>query len=342
MPAAARDAVARWRDGLRSRSEWAATTPADALRLVESQIATLRDAARQLGISGEGREKFLAGLMRLTAGLVARGAADGKGIDLLVTAGIDPLPTEFGVARASLTIEAPPNWTMEGERTFEFAGLSRGEAKEAHTRLKPLADPQTTVLRAQLAMETAEGRQVVRFEQTLLPSIGRWWIIGPFDAPQAARLQEAFPPEAKIDFDATYAGKGGGPIRWQRVERPLGPEADLADEFFVEFHKVFGRYEQNAVAYGLAYLEAPREMDAVLALGSDDGFALWLNGKEIARKDVGRPYLSREDRVPLHLVKGSNTLLLKISQGGGMWGFGAHLEDESGKPLTDVQVKWTP
>jgi hypothetical protein len=46
--------------------------------------------------------------------------------------------------------------------------------------------------------------------------------------------------------------------------------------------------------------------------------------------------------VPLHLVKGSNTLLLKISQGGGMWGFGAHLEDESGKPLTDVQVKWTP
>jgi hypothetical protein len=52
---------------------------------------------------------------------------------------------------------------------------------------------------------------------------------------------------------------------------------------------------------------------------------------------MGRGYLSKQDRVPVKLKKGPNTLLLKVFQGGGDGGFCVHVEDKDGKPLTKVK-----
>ncbi|MEZ6084541.1 MAG: hypothetical protein R3E58_11535 [Phycisphaerae bacterium] len=91
----------------------------------------------------------------------------------------------------------------------------------------------------------------------------------------------------------------------------------------------------------MTYLHAPRDMDVVLAIGSDDGVAVWLNGDEVYRHDVGRPFTSKQDRVKVSLKKGSNAMLLKISQGGGM-GLLNDVETEDGQLAEEVTSHLQP
>ena len=62
--------------------------------------------------------------------------------------------------------------------------------------------------------------------------------------------------------------------------------------------------------------------NAELLLGSDDGFAIWLNGEQVgAGLEIGRAVLVDSDRFPVRLRKGPNLLLVKVTQIGGEWGF---------------------
>ena len=256
---------------------------------------------------------------------------------------------------ADIEWEPAANWRFEGDRSWHCARIPAEEPAAFETVIVPEGALQTAILKGQLTLhgamaETgAEARPdgvhhfpAIPIRKVLLPSINRWWIVGPFDAPDDDRLQMVLPPEQNVDLDATYQGKGNKSIGWRRVERDIIGEADLSDEFYIEFHKVFDEYQQNAVAYALTWLHAPREMDVVLAVGSDDGNVVWLNGEEVFRHDVGRPYLSREDRMTVRLHKGANELLVKISQGGGMWGFSVHVEDSEGEPQTEVKALLEP
>ena len=83
---------------------------------------------------------------------------------------------------------------------------------------------------------------------------------------------------------------------------------------------IFGPIE-NCCAYLLTILESPVAQDAELRIGSDDGFALWLNGAAVTDQLALRRGLAVDaDRVPVRLRQGANALLLKVSQGGGDWG----------------------
>jgi alpha-glucosidase len=237
---------------------------------------------------------------------------------------------------------APANW-KSGEQGRSAEG--RPGADEVVTLRRPLerdgaAQPLTLTGRAMLKL----NEQIIEFpfEKTLLPSINAWWVVGPFDAPESKGLTTVYPPEKSIDLAATYPGKDDAAIAWRKVERPLTAGADFGAEFFVNFADVFGRRHYDAVAYAVAYLHAPEDMDVTLAMGSDDGAVVWLNGREVHRVAVGRAYQARQDKVALRLSAGVNTLLLKIDQHGGDWGFGASLENAGGKPVTNVRALLTP
>lgn len=163
----------------------------------------------------------------------------------------------------------------------------------------------------------------------LFPSINGWWICGPFDNPWEQGIDVKFPPEDGFDAAATWpAGKDGIPARWHRVLRSLEPGADLQRENFVDLNVVFGKRIEHAVAYARCVLESDRECGAELAVGSDDGVAVFLNGVRLHANHVGRAYRSKADRVKLPLRAGTNELLLKITQGEAGWGFCAHVEGE--------------
>jgi hypothetical protein len=229
---------------------------------------------------------------------------------------------------------------MDGHQ--KQVSLLSGQPLVFDAQLDGPAELQTAVVRGEFAVQDDDWILRLPVATTLFPSINRWHLLGPFDAPDNDRLATVFPPEKELDLTKTYTGQGGAPIRWQAIERPVSADSDLTDEFFVEFHKYFGGIKYNAVAYALVYLHAPRDLEASLAFGSDDGIVIWVNDAEIYRHDVGRAYQPKEERVPVRLREGANRLLVKISQGGGMWGFGMHVETPDGKPLPEVTVKLQP
>src|SRR5262249_45412081 len=161
--------------------------------------------------------------------------------------------------------------------------------------------PRASLLTADISLLIGDKSLQFKVQQPLLPSIGTWWIAGPFNTADYAALTKAFGPEKNLDLEATYDGSGGEKIRGTRAGRPLDNTTDPTSEYYVDFHKALGKHHDNAVAYAVAFLTVPRATGAVLALGSDDGAVAWLNGVEILRRAEPRPFLSKQDRVPIHL-----------------------------------------
>jgi alpha-glucosidase len=330
------------------------SNPRDVVTLVNSAWRRTLDRVRTESLTNEVSTKALMRLFGVVCSVEANPQTVGKQsggeqsggesavqLDFAISLGPETpqsSPTDAAAAKWSATVEfdTPQHWQLLDGESWRIDSLAVSDALHGSGRIAPLADAQTTVLSGTINVTVGDTNIKVPLRRTVLPSINRWWIVGPFDAPNTDRLKTPFPPEAKVDLAASYKGKDNQAIAWQKVARQVTPESDLGDEFFVEFHKCFDGYIYNSVAYGFTYLRAPRDMDVVLAIGSDDGVAVWLNGSEVYRHDVGRPFTSKQDRVKVRLKKGSNTLLLKISQGGGMWGFSTHVETPDGQPALDV------
>ena len=92
----------------------------------------------------------------------------------------------------------------------------------------------------------------------------------------------------------------------------------------------------------MVWVVAPKALDADLAVGADDGVVVWLNDQRIHTNLVARGYQSHEDHVPISLKAGANTLLLKVTQGGGDWKFCAHIESKDGAPLPELTYSLEP
>lgn len=88
----------------------------------------------------------------------------------------------------------------------------------------------------------------------------------------------------------------------------------------VELQTGMGK-EEYCYAYAWAEIDVPQETQAILALGSDDGVKVWLNGETLVEKWVKRPLLIDEDVMPLKLKAGKNQLLVKVQNIYGEWRF---------------------
>ncbi len=145
-----------------------------------------------------------------------------------------------------------------------------------------------------------------------------WNLIGPFAAPDMSYLQTVYPPEKALHLSQGYPGKGGKQVKWQRVDsHPSG---------FVPLQSMFQPSEQ-AVVYGLAYVYAPEERSTHLLIGSDDGVRLWLNQELVHSNPAYRGASPDQDRIPVQLRKGWNSVLIKVLQGAGGWGYYVRFAD---------------
>ena len=82
---------------------------------------------------------------------------------------------------------------------------------------------------------------------------------------------------------------------------------------------------ENVVFYGFATVRSDRDRVAELRVGSDDGCKVWLNGKFVWLNRARRPVRVDDDRIMVKLRKGDNRLLMKIEQGGGLYGMAAKI-----------------
>lgn len=147
-----------------------------------------------------------------------------------------------------------------------------------------------------------------------------WMLAGPYtqaDTDGSGLFDVAFPPE-KNDAEAN----------WRPLTAPRSGMVDLAKPIPGE----------NRVAYLRATINSEADQKALLELGSDDGIKVWLNGQVVHANNAVRPCSPGQDKVNVNLNKGDNTLLLKVTQGGGDFAAVARLRTPDGKPLSNVMV----
>jgi lysophospholipase L1-like esterase len=161
---------------------------------------------------------------------------------------------------------------------------------------------------------------------------------------------------AELEFIAPWCLLGPFPRPWHRdflggeaaftrgvPELGLGWKAcDLDTEgLSINLSTLLG-WHQDCFVYAVTVLRSPIDQEAELLLGSDDGVVAWMGGKEIvSNPDTLRPLVPDQERRVVWLARGDTTLLLKITQATGAWGFSARFSGLK-TPLLTLRPSWKP
>ncbi len=180
-----------------------------------------------------------------------------------------------------------------------------------------LADEAATKVLARIKEgDVAKRAWALRIKSNSIASFIQDWVVcGPY--------RQAGVTGAKAVFDIPFGPeKAAEEVEWRSV-----PRAD-----HVNFTGLFPG-QDDCVAYLRTEIIAPSDCEGALLMGSDDGVKAWLNGKVVHGNNVDRGELVDQDSAPISLKKGTNELLLKITQGGGGWSACARFVGQDGKPI---------
>lgn len=130
----------------------------------------------------------------------------------------------------------------------------------------------------------------------------------------------------------TVIGENGQPRTWQAIaaDDKTG-KVDLGEHF-----KKFGEVAQHRLGYLACYLKFDETKTAIVSVGSNDGFRLWINGELVGERQVYRGAALDDDMMLVRFRKGTNLMLLKITRDVGNWGAIVRLIDKGYKPLGGV------
>ena len=154
--------------------------------------------------------------------------------------------------------------------------------------------------------------------------ITQWVIAGPFSKEGingSAIFDEVFAPEP---------GSDDGPTDWKPAPDPVSGSAGI-------FNLLEIGSGNDRCAYARTQVLSNKARDALLQIGSDDGVKVWLNGQIVHENNAMRGLTLNQDQVSIRLEEGLNTLLLKITQGGGDWRFACRIRDADGFALEGVR-----
>jgi formylglycine-generating enzyme required for sulfatase activity len=156
-------------------------------------------------------------------------------------------------------------------------------------------------------------------------TLGPWFSSGPL---KAAAFTEALFPEQGVVLDAKAPD---GKMLWHKFELWVdGTVHTLPSD------------GSSAATYLFRTVAAAQPVTVNAGIGSDDGVELWLNGEKIHSKDVARGVSPNQDRVPLPLRAGENTLLMKIYNNSGEHGFYFSITDDPVYAVWDLMEKDFP
>jgi hypothetical protein len=150
-----------------------------------------------------------------------------------------------------------------------------------------------------------------------------WQILGPF-----------FWDEGNEPLDKKYINEPE--INLTRITTRSGKQLDwvdyVSDKPMINLRQIIGELDMVA-AYAYTEFELDAACELLLKVGSNDGFKCWLNAVEIGRFDGGRGWVADQDIYKVRAKKGTNKILLKISQFGDSWGFSVRLTDLKDQPI---------
>jgi len=220
---------------------------------------------------------------------------------------------DFGIANAiDPAAPASAGWAVDAHRVnggrvallladqpFGFAG-----GTEVHVRLSYRSQYAKHVLgrvRLGLASLAEAGLEVLPL------TASDWLVAGPFATdPSPAGYAASFGPELDLALDRArdFGGKS-----WRFVQRFPDGRLNGELEAGVNVHYLGRR------------LFVPSARTLQVALGSDDGWRLFLDGAEVGSRQVDRSLAADQDQVELALPAGVHTLVLEVVNTGGAAGF---------------------
>ncbi len=142
------------------------------------------------------------------------------------------------------------------------------------------------------------------------PFITRYMVLGPIPKTDINKIVSSISTENTLNLNATYKDNDGETIQWR--------ETKTTTNGLLNFRSNFGM-QSGVVGYAVSYIYAPKAMETVLLLGSDETVNVWLNGTEIHKKRVYRRITPDADTIPCQLKAGWNEVLCSVEQNSWTW-----------------------
>jgi len=201
----------------------------------------------------------------------------------------------------------------------EFLG-NYGKAKIAYNKAVKIAPQNNWVhygLSRAKGIDLADNSQLIK----------DWVFIGHFDS-----SSKPLPVEEQIvkelDIEKEYKLESEEEVFWFRPFE----ENDFG---FVNLSDIFMK-KDFVRAYALTWVYSPESRQVLFRVGSDDGVTLWVNGNIMMDNLESQPARVDDDIVRGQLNKGWNSILLKITQLWGGWGFYFRITDSKGRIIDDL------
>jgi hypothetical protein len=134
----------------------------------------------------------------------------------------------------------------------------------------------------------------------------KWKLIAPFDNSKGKGFFVAYPPEKKIQLDASYEGKTGT-VQWV----DYSSEDDYG---MIDLNQPFGKLK-GVVGYACAEFTSEIQQQVQLRLGCKNAWKLWLNGKLLfERAEYHQGTQIDQYTLPAVIQPGRNIILVKLCQ----------------------------
>jgi type 1 glutamine amidotransferase/HEAT repeat protein len=196
------------------------------------------------------------------------------------------------------------------------AGINPALARAVSEKVIEVTTNETVRKNAKKVIE-----QLDKFEDYIVV----WEVSGPYSESNTSGdklFDTAFGPE-----------QGAEDVAWRIM--PISKNKNTP--WLMELDNVLGGNDR--VAYLRTRVLSDKARKAMLELGSDDGIKVWLNGEVVHANNVNRAFTAGADKVEVNLKQGANTLMLKITQGGGQWAAGARFRGIDGGKLDGVMAE---
>jgi len=175
-------------------------------------------------------------------------------------------------------------------------------------------------VRAALKSEDAKVKEaaVAALAEWKPMPITNWVVSGPFKREGKSGTEL---------FDIAFAPESNGEVQW----KPLKGAKNEGRFNLAQVAK-----GDNLCVYVKTVIQSGRKQDVVFDFGSDDGIKVWLNGQVVHGNNATRGLNCYQDRAKATLNEGANTLLLKVTQVAGDFGFCASIKAADGGPVEGV------
>ncbi len=156
-----------------------------------------------------------------------------------------------------------------------------------------------------------------------------WMVLGPFDNDDGIGFDTPYISEdiTEIDLSAKYDGIDG-----------VGSWKKFTDPEFDGYIHLGEKQVDWQVSYAFATINSPDERDARFRFDSDDQGKVWLNGKAVFSHTKAFMAIVDTYTIPVKLKPGKNSILVKVCNEMGGWGFYLRITDGDGQPFDDLII----